>query len=92
MPYSRAVKISIAQGRKSLGNQLGRWAVSLDLPVTKLALATGATRQTLYNWFSGGEVTNAYRERVETVLTILKASATAEVAWRKMCKRFDLIA
>lgn len=90
MAYSRAVQNSIATSPKSLGNQLGRWAVHLDLPVAKLSMATGATRQTLYNWFAGGTVTNAYRERVQDVLDILRTSPTAEAAWRKLCLKFDL--
>ena len=38
---------------KTPGNQLGRWAIHLDFPVTKMAKALGVTRQTVYNWFVG---------------------------------------
>lgn len=90
MAYSPEVQRSVATGTKNLGNQLGRWAIHIDLPVTKLAKATGATRPTLYSWFGGGTVTQAYRERVKDVLAILRNSSTAEVAWRKICTQFDV--
>ena len=41
---------------KTPGNQLGRWAIHLDFPVTKIAKALGVTRQTVYNWFVGTSV------------------------------------
>lgn len=88
--YSQTVQRAIAKGPKTLGNQLGRWACNRGLPITKLSLATGATRQTLYNWFAGGNVTQAYRERVQEILDILRASATEESAWKTMCKRYGL--
>ncbi len=88
--YSRTVLDSIAKAPKTLGNQLGRWASHRGLPVTKLAIATGATRQTLYNWFAGGNVTQAYRERVADILAILRSSNTEEAAWKTICKRYDL--
>ena len=53
MPYSHAVTDRIMKAPKTLGNQLGRYAVHLDVPVTLVAGATGATRQTVYNWFAG---------------------------------------
>lgn len=83
MPYSPTVKAAVAASPKTLGNKLGRWAIQLDFPVTKIAKYTGATRQTVYNWFSGTEVTNAYRDRVQALLTILSSSTTAEEALRK---------
>ena len=55
----------------------------MDFPVTKIAQYTGATRQTVYNWFSGTDVTPAYRERVSALLRILQSSKTVEEAMRK---------
>ena len=90
MAYSEEIKLATKQAPKSLGNQLGRWAVHLDFPVTKIAKATGASRQSVYNWFAGGEVFVAYRPVVEALLSILKTSPNADVAWRSTCKTFDL--
>jgi hypothetical protein len=83
MPYSDAVKKATAAAPKTLGNQLGRWAVHLDFPVTSIAKYTGATRQTVYNWFNGTDVTNAYKDRVKALLNILQSSRTIEEALRK---------
>ena len=90
MSYHPKVIEEIKAQPLSLGTRLGRWAVFLDLPVTKIALATGATRQSVYNWMKGGEVFIAYKPVVEEVITIMQSSKTAEEAWGKLCKRFDL--
>jgi len=89
MAYSDQIKGNVRKAPKTLGNQLGRWAVHLDFPVTKIATLTGATRQTVYNWFEGGEVFVAYRPNVTNLLKILQSSGTAEEAWSKACKAFD---
>jgi hypothetical protein len=89
MAYSTQTIDTVKKAPKTLGNQLGRWAVHLDFPVTKISKLTGATRQTVYNWFAGGEVFGAYRPAVTNLLTILRSSATADDAWRKACKAFD---
>lgn len=83
MPYSDAVRAKTAVAPKTLGNQLGRWAVHLDFPVIQISQYTGATRQTIYNWFSGTDVTPAYRSRVEALLKILQTCTTSEEAMRK---------
>lgn len=88
MSYSTKVVDSVQHAPKTLGNQLGRWAVHLDFPVTKIAKLTGATRQSVYNWFNGGEVFVAYRPAVTTLLKVFQQSTTADEAWRKACKAF----
>jgi hypothetical protein len=90
MAYSPQIIDTVKKAPKTLGNQLGRWAVHLDFPVTKIAKATGASRQSVYNWFAGGEVFVAYRPVVEALLSILKTSHDADAAWRTTCKTFDL--
>lgn len=86
MPYSDKIVATTAQAQKTLGNMLGRWAVKLDFPVIKISEYTGATRQSIYNWFGGSEVSPAYRRSVENLLAILQSSSTAEEAMRK-CNR-----
>lgn len=90
MAYSPQIIDTVKTAPKTLGNQLGRWAVHLDFPVTKISQITGASRQTVYNWFNGGEVFNAYRPAVTDLLTILRSSSTADDAWSKACKAFNL--
>jgi hypothetical protein len=90
MADSENIRFEVAKAPKTIGNQLGRWAIHLDFPVIKIAQATGATRQTVYNWFKGGEVLQAYKNNVNTLIKILQSSPTAEEAWRKTCKTFDL--
>jgi predicted regulator of amino acid metabolism with ACT domain len=90
MPYSQKVADVVYSSPKTLGNQLGRWAVHLDFPVTKIAKATNVTRQTVYNWFAGGEVFVAYQDRVRDLIKIFESSGTAEIAWRKICQHFNL--
>ena len=89
MAYSQNIIDSVQKAPKTLGNQLGRWAVHLDFPVTKISELTGATRQTVYNWFEGGEVFVAYRPAVTNLLKILQSSRTADDAWSKACQAFD---
>jgi hypothetical protein len=90
MAYSQKTIDRVKYAKKTPGNQLGRWAVHLDFPVTKIAYALGVTRQTVYNWFEGKDVFIAYQNRVELLLSILKTSATADEAWRRICKAYDL--
>jgi hypothetical protein len=92
MPYSQKIRTTIDKAPRTMGNKLGKWAVLLDFSVSRVSLATGATRQTVYNWFSGGEVTPAYRERVQALIDIMAECSTAEEAWRKICQRFNLAA
>jgi hypothetical protein len=86
MAYSDTIKQTTKMAPKTLGNQLGRWAINLDFPVIEIAKFTGATRQTVYNWFSGTDVTPAYRMRVQSLLNILSTSHSAEEALRKCYK------
>ena len=86
MAYSDEIKKATKLAPKTLGNQLGRWAIHLDFPVIEIAKYTGATRQTVYNWFKGSDVTPSYRNSVGSLLNILSTSHSAEEALRK-CTR-----
>ena len=90
MPYHPKVIERIKAQPHSLGSSLGRWAVYLDIPVTKLAYAIGATRQSVYNWMKGGEVFTAYQPIVERVIKCMQSSKTAEEAWRKICHELQI--
>jgi len=90
MAYSQRVIDAVTAAPKTPGNQLGRWAIHLDFPVTKIAEALGVTRQTVYNWFEGKDVFVAYQNRVELLLSIMQSSKTADEAWRRICKAYNL--
>jgi hypothetical protein len=83
---SNRVKEAVLKAPRTLGNQLGREAVRLDFSVLRVAKYTGATRWTVYTWFKGGSVTQAYRTRVKGLISILQKSKNAEEAWRKACR------
>ncbi len=90
MAYSQKIIDTVMASPKTTGNQLGRWAIHLDFPVTKIAEALGVTRQTVYNWFEGKDVFVAYQHRVELLLKIMQASRTADEAWRRICQEYNL--
>lgn len=90
MPYSPTTIYAINRGPRNLGNTLGRLAVGLDFSVMQIAKATGATRQTVYNWMGGGDVLAPYRPRVEQLIDILRAARSAEEAWKTACLEFNL--
>ncbi len=90
MAYSQKIIDLVAKAPKTTGNQLARWAIHLDFPVTKIAYALGVTRQTVYNWFEGKDIFVAYQNRAEFLLQIMSTSKTADEAWRKICKEYNL--
>jgi len=90
MPYAVSTVLLINKGPRNLGNRLGRAAVRIEMSVLRLAKATGATRQTVYNWMFGGEVMSPYKARVERLIEILNGAKTADEAWSEACQEFDL--
>ena len=90
MAYSQQIKDTVKKAPKTLGNQLGRWAIYLDFSVVRVSKALGVTRQTVYNWFVGKDIFPAYQDRAEVLLKILQSSPTADDAWRKICKLYNL--
>lgn len=90
MAYSAQVVLAVKKAPKTLGNQLGRWAVHHNFSAIRVAKVTGATRQSVYNWFHGGEVFVAYRTPVQSLIKILQSSGSADDAWRKACRMYDL--
>lgn len=47
--------------QQNVGLLLARCAARNSLTVLQISKATGATRQTVYNWLSGGSISPAYR-------------------------------
>lgn len=73
-----------------IGVELQREAERLAFSVLRIATATGATRQTVYNWFKRSPMAPYYRDRALELLDILRNAQTAEQAWRKACTQFHL--
>lgn len=91
MAYSQTTIDGIMRSPKTMGNQLGRWAVHHNFSVVRVAKSLGVSRQTVYNWYFGGDIFPAYEHRVETLLTYLKTSHSANDAWKKICKHYNLV-
>jgi hypothetical protein len=90
MPFSTAIKKQISKAPDGPGKLLGTHAIRLDFSVLRIAKATGATRQTVYNWLAGGPIAPYYKQRFTQLTDILSAAKTAEHAWRDACSRFNL--
>ena len=90
MTYSAKLIADISKAPKTLGTSLGRWAIHLDFPVIRIALVTGATRQSVYNWFKGGEVFVAYRPIVSALIQVMQTSGNAEEVWIRSVQLFNL--
>jgi DNA-binding XRE family transcriptional regulator len=90
MPYSQKIIEKINEAPKALGTELGRWAVRRDISMQRISQIIGASRQTVYNWFTGTtEVTTAYQERVAKVIEVLRQTSQTDDAWRILCTTFN---
>lgn len=69
---------------------LALWAIYHSISVSKIAVATGATRQSVYNWMNGAGVLKVYEERLKRLLLCMQGSKTSDEAWRKICQEFNL--
>lgn len=90
MAYSDQLIRGLKKRKPTEGVVLGQWAVHHDFSVIRIHRATGATRQTIYNWFRGEEVSPAYRDRVYELVTILQTAPNADAAWGMACKKFNI--
>lgn len=72
MPYHSNTRQLLKHAPSTLGVRLGRLAIRKKVSVQEIAAKTGASRTTVYNWFSGGGVTNAYKDRVQALITELQ--------------------
>lgn len=73
MAYSPQTIKRVRSGGKSLGVKLGKLALKHKLSVQDIAGRSGATRATVYRWFYGYGVSNAYRAIVEQLIAKLQA-------------------
>ena len=68
MSYHTNTRAALKAAPNTLGVRLGRLAIRKGITVKEISLITGASRATVYSWFAGGTVSNAYRQRVEKLL------------------------
>jgi transposase len=91
MPYSQKIIEKINDAPVSLGTELGKWAVRRDVSMKRISEIVGASRQTIYNWFTGvTEVAPSYKDRVEQVIVVLQKTSQTDDAWRILCTNFNL--
>ena len=57
---------------KSSGTLLGRLAIRKGISVAYIAEKTGASRTSVYSWFAGGAISNAYRKPVSDLITLIR--------------------
>lgn len=91
MAYSKKTIAALQGATKTLGTTLGSCAVLRGLSVVRVAHATGATRQSVYNWFSGGTVMGVYRPKVTALILILQndPELDTEILWGKICTTYS---
>lgn len=91
MPYSQKIIEKINDAPISLGTELGKWSVRRDVSMKRISEIVGASRQTVYNWFTGvTEVAPSYKDRVEQVILVLQKTSQTDDAWRILCTNFNL--
>jgi hypothetical protein len=79
MAYHYKTKLMLMEANRDLGSRLGKLAVAKGLPVMQVALLTGASRPTVYHWFSGGTVSNAYRTTVTLLINRLRTGSKEQI-------------
>lgn len=79
MSYHSTTRLLVRVRSRQLGPTLGRLAIKRNLSVQQIAALTGASRTTVYTWFAGGTVTNAYRRTVERLISSLRADDASSV-------------
>ncbi len=72
MAYHFLTRQYLKTAPSSLGVRLGRLAVRKGVSVQDIAKRIGASRPTIYSWFAGGTVSNAYKERVQALINEFK--------------------
>lgn len=72
MAYHTATRRQLKTAPRTLGVRLGRLAIQKRMSVQDIAHKTGASRTTIYNWFAGRGVTNAYKDRVQALIVELQ--------------------
>lgn len=73
MPYFQRTKDGVKQNKAAaLGVRLAKLAVKREYSVVQIASYTKASRATIYSWFAGRGVSNAYKPIVNKLIDELK--------------------
>ena len=68
MTYQAKTKALVKAAPRTLGVRLAKLAIKHDVSVQQIAEKTGASRVTVYSWFAGGGITNAYQAAVQKLV------------------------
>lgn len=72
-PYSDKFLSSLSTADATqVGVQLGRLCVDGNLPASYIAIALGATRMSVYNWFRGQDIRRKKRKEIEALVSVLR--------------------
>ena len=72
MAYHINTRRRIKATPSSLGVSLARLCLRKSVSVSEVAKMTGASRTTVYSWFAGRGITNAYKRTVEDLIQTLR--------------------
>ena len=85
--YSPTIRQRVKSGPNTIGIQLARLAILRGISIKEIAYVIGASRMTVYNWYSGKQVTNAYIPRVKQLINIFKTAPDGDAAWETACSQ-----
>jgi hypothetical protein len=72
----RVVELNNNADDQLIGVRLGRACIECDVPVLRVAMALGVSRQTVYNWFCGVNAPRASQnEDIESFIRTIQISA-----------------
>lgn len=86
MTYHAKTKQLVKQAAQGQGSRLGKLAIAKGLSVQQIALLTGASRSTVYSWFAGKGVTNAYRPVVHDLIFRLRTGTKEQITELQQAK------
>jgi predicted DNA-binding protein YlxM (UPF0122 family) len=90
MNYSKKIKAAVTNGPKTLGIQVLLWAIDKEFSIERISKCLDVSRQAIYGWVKGREISVSRRARAIELLHILHDSDTAEQAWETAQKTFNL--
>ena len=76
--------------KKRFGVRFGRHCIDSNISVIEVVEKLGVSRQSVYNWFKGGEVFVAYRPIVSALIQVMQTSGNAEEVWIRSVQLFNL--
>ena len=84
--YTHSFKERVLSSPESIGTLLAKEAMRLDVAPSVLQAHIGVSKQTLYNWFRGGNIARPYRRSVELTLEAMAKSNTQDEVLKQLCQ------